>query len=262
MHPRPDKYNHAAQFDVRTGVAGRQIPEAALVCNFAGGDDGDPGLLEHGDVTTLFHEFGHLLHALFGGRHRWLGVGGIRTEHDFVEVPSQLLEEWAWDAQVLASFAHHHATGQPIPAGLVQQMRRAREFGKGLAVRRQMVYAELSLSCYDRDPARVDTDALARAMVAKHQPYPFVEGTHFQCAFGHLDGYSAAYYTYMWSLVIAKDMFGQFDRADLLAPGVARRYRDAVLAPGGSKPAARLVEDFLGRPFRFDAWQRWLEGED
>ena len=85
-----------------------------------------------------------------------------------------------------------------------------------------------------------------------------MDGTHFQCAFGHLDGYSAVYYTYMWSLVIAKDMFSQFDKNDLLAPAVAKRYRDAVLAPGGSAPAAKLVETFLGRPFSFAAYQAWL----
>jgi thimet oligopeptidase len=93
-------------------------------------------------------------------------------------------------------------------------------------------------------------------------PYPYVEGTHFQTAFGHLDGYSAVYYTYMWSLVIAKDLFSQFDRTNLLAPAVAQKYRVNILAPGGSKPAAMLVRDFLGRPFELTAWQRWLNSED
>jgi thimet oligopeptidase len=97
--------------------------------------------------------------------------------------------------------------------------------------------------------------------VGKYLPTPYVEGTHFQTSFGHLDGYSAVYYTYMWSLVIAKDMFSQFDAGNLLAPGVAAKYRNAVLAPGGSKPAASLVSDFLGRPFDFKAWERWLNAE-
>jgi thimet oligopeptidase len=261
MHPRKNKYNHAAQFDIRTGVAGRQIPEAALLCNFPGGEAGDPGLMEAGDVRTFFHEFGHLLHTLFAGNHRWVGVGGIRTEHDFVEAPSQMLEEWTWDPKVLASFAKHHQTGEPIPAELVVQMKRASEFGKGIGVRRQMVYARISLSCYDRDPKQVETDRIVKESTERYTMYPFVEGTHMQCAFGHLDGYSAVYYTYMWSLVIAKDLFAQFDKNNLLAPGVAKKYRDTVLAPGGSRPAARLVSDFLGRDFTFDAWQRWLNEE-
>jgi thimet oligopeptidase len=259
MHPRKDKYNHAAQFDLRTGMAGRHIPETALVCNFPGSDPGDPGLMEHGDVKTLFHEFGHLLHAVFGGRRRWVGVGGIRTEHDFVEVPSQLFEEWVWDPRVLATFARHHQTDEPIPADLVRQMRRASGFGKGLAVRRQMIYARLSLSLYDRDPAGLDTDVLIERITNDYQPFPYVPGTHLQCGFGHLEGYSAGYYTYMWSLVIAKDFFGRFRREDLLEPTVPAEYRRTVLEAGGSAPAADLVEAFLGRPFTFEAYRSWLE---
>jgi thimet oligopeptidase len=258
MHPRPNKYNHAAQFDIRTGIAGRQIPEAALICNLPGGEPGDPGLCEYGDVNTFFHEFGHLLHVMFSGGHRWCGIGGIRTEFDFVEAPSQMLEEWMRDPATLATFAKHYQTGKPIPAALVNQMNRANEFGRGLQVRRQMVFADLSLSIYDRDPASVDVDGILKGLVKAYQPFPYVDGTHFQCSFGHLDGYSAVYYTYMWSLVIAKDMFSKFDKHDLLAPAVAKRYRDAVLAPGGSAPAAKLVANFLGRPFNFDAYQAWL----
>ncbi|HKP87145.1 MAG TPA: M3 family metallopeptidase [Blastocatellia bacterium] len=258
MHPRPGKYNHAAEFGIRTGVAGRQIPEAALICNFPGGMEGDPGLMSHDDVVTFFHEFGHLIHFLVAGRHKWVGIGGISTEQDFVEAPSQMLEEWAWDPATLATFAKHYQTGEAIPADLVKQMKRASEFGKGLTVRRQMVYAKLSLSIYDRDPKDVDTDALIKNLTKQYQPFPFVEGTHFQTAFGHLEGYSAVYYTYMWSLVIAKDLFSKFDKTHILAPGVAKRYRETVLAPGGSRPAAKLVEDFLGRPSSFMAWQAWL----
>jgi thimet oligopeptidase len=258
MHPRPGKYNHAAEFGIRTGVASRQIPEAALICNFPGGIEGDPGLMSHEDVVTFFHEFGHLIHFLVAGRHKWVGIGGISTEQDFVEAPSQMLEEWAWDPATLATFARHFETGEPIPAELVEQMKRASEFGKGLTVRRQMVYAKLSLSIYDQDPKAVDTDALIKKLTKQYQPFPFVEGMHFQTAFGHLEGYSAVYYTYMWSLVIAKDLFSKFDKAHMLAAGVAKRYRDAVLAPGGSRPASKLVEDFLGRPSNFAAWQAWL----
>ena len=261
MHPRKDKYNHAAQFDIRTGVEGRQIPEAALICNFPGGEPGDPGLMEYSDVRTFFHEFGHLLHTLFAGHHPWCGVGGIRTEQDFVEAPSQMLEEWTENPEVLASFAKHYQTNEPIPAALVTQMDRAKDYGQGLGVRRQMVYAKLSLSIYDRDPSQVNVDQIAQSLVKQYQPFPFVPNTHFQCAFGHLDGYSAVYYTYMWSLVIAKDMFSQFDKDHLLAPGVATVYRQKVLAPGGSAPAAQLVSNFLGRPFNNKAWTEWLNND-
>ncbi len=262
MHPRANKYNHAAQFGIREGIKDRQIPEAALVCNLPGGDPADPGLCEYNDVNTFFHEFGHLLHTLFGGNRKWVGTSGIRTEHDLVEAPSQMLEEWMKSHEVLATFAKDPKTGQPVPADLVKRMNRANEFGKGLAVRRQMVYAGMSLGCYDRDPAGLTTDQLFSELVKKYQPFPFVDGTHFQCAFGHLDGYSAVYYTYMWSLVIAKDMFSTFDKNNLMAPGAAKAYREKVLAAGGSKPAAEMVKDLLGRDFNEKAWQAWLDKEE
>jgi thimet oligopeptidase len=263
MHPREDKYKHAAEFVVRTGVLGRQIPEATLVCNLPGGEANDPGLMEHDDVVTFFHEFGHLIHELLAGRQRWIGIAGISTEQDFVEAPSQMLEEWTWDPKTLATFAKHYKTGEPIPAELVKQMKRASEFGKALGVRRQMVYAKLSLSIYDRDPKLVNTDTLVNELVKKYEPFPTVEDTHFQTSFGHLDGYSAVYYTYMWSLVIAKDLFSQFDKNNLLTPGdAALRYRSKILARGGAAPARVLVEDFMGRPVDFKAFELWLNEGD
>ena len=259
MHPRENKYNHAAQFGICNGVAEKQIPEAALICNFPGGVEGDPGLMEHNDVETFFHEFGHLLHHLFAGRQPWMGLSGISCEWDFVEVPSQLLEEWAWDTSTLQTFARHYQTGEPIPGELVAQMKRADEFGKGLFIRQQMFYAKLALSCYDRRPDTVDTTALSKELRERYTPYKYVEGTHFQTSFGHLDGYSAIYYTYMWSLVIAKDFFGLFDKKNMMQSGIAKKYRDLVLARGGSKPADIMVKEFLGRDFKYDAWKMWLE---
>mgnify|MGYP001565004995 FL=1 len=259
MHPRENKYNHAAQFGIKNGILNKQIPEGALVCNFPGGDKNDPGLMEHGDVETFFHEFGHLIHHLFAGKQKWIGISGITTEWDFVEAPSQIFEEWAWDAKTLQTFAKHFETGEPIPTELVSQMKNADEFGKGLQVRQQMYYAKLSLSCYDQNPKNVNTSDLVKTLREKYTPYKFVEGTHMQASFGHLDGYSAIYYTYMWSLVIAKDLFTKFDEKNLSNPEIARKYKDNILVPGGSKPANDLVKDFLGRDFNFDGWKNWLE---
>src|SRR5437667_3283071 len=161
-----------------------------------------------------------------GGKQRWVGIGGNNTEQDFVEAPSQLLEEWSWDSDTLASFARHLETDEPIPESLVKQMRNASEFGKAIHVRRQMVYAKLSLSVYNRPPNEVDVDKFVKQFTTELLPFPYVEGAHMQTAFGHLDGYSAVYYTYMWSLVISKDFFSQFDMSDLLEPKAAARYRD------------------------------------
>jgi thimet oligopeptidase len=257
MHPRADKFNHAAMFTLVNGKAGVRVPECALLCNLPRPGD-EPALLLYSDVSTFFHEFGHLIHHIFAGHQRWAGISGISTEWDFVEAPSQLLEEWTYDPEVLASFAVHHETGEPLPADMVAKLRAAEEYGKGLFVRQQMFYAALSLEAYRRDPADVDFVALERELKALYAPFPYVEDTYMHLSFGHLDGYSAIYYTYMWSLVIAKDLFTEFRRDGLLDGSTAGRYRDAVLAPGGSAPAADLVRAFLGREHAFDAYQAWL----
>ena len=259
MHPREGKYRHFAQFTLASGQAGVRLPEGVLVCNFPRPAPGAPALLEHGEVRTLFHEFGHLLHHLLGGHTRWASHSGVATEWDFVEAPSQMLEEWVWDPGVLARFARHVETGAPIPAELVVRMRAADEYGKGLQVRQQMFYAALSLELHRRPPGGLDTTAVAAELLARYTPFRHVEGTAMQASFGHLDGYSALYYTYMWSLVIAKDLVSAFRERGLMDPATAARYRRAILEPGGSRPAAALVEDFLGRPSGFEAYQAWLE---
>ena len=249
LHPRERKYNHAAQFDLVAGVRDRQLPEGVLVCNFP------RGLMEHRDVVTLFHEFGHLIHHLLGGAQSWVRFSGVATEWDFVEAPSQLLEEWAWDAGVLQLFATD-ADGTPIPAELVAQMKAAEEFGKGFLARTQMFYAALAYRFHLERPA----EPTAR-MLELYREYSLVKplpDTHFYSGFGHLAGYTSGYYTYMWSLVIAKDLFSAFDPDNLLEPGVAAHYRDAVLAAGGSKDAGELVADFLGRPYNTEAFKAWL----
>jgi thimet oligopeptidase len=253
LHPRANKFNHAAQFTLADGVSGRQLPEGVLVCNFP------RGLMEHDDVVTLFHEFGHLIHHVLGGHQHWARFAGVATEWDFVEAPSQLLEEWAWDASVLADFATDD-DGTPIPADLVARMRDAEDFGKGLHARTQMFYAALSYRIHQEPPADgAAIAALSRRLQADYSMVTSLPDTHFHAAFGHLDGYSSGYYTYMWSLVIAKDLFSTFDRDHLYDPEIAGRYRDRVLAQGGRKDAADLVEDFLGRPFGFESFATWLE---
>jgi thimet oligopeptidase len=223
-----------------------------LVCNFP------RGLMEHQHVVTLFHEFGHLVHHVLGGRQQWARFSGVATEWDFVEAPSQMLEEWAWDAEILRTFARDEHD-EPIPAELVARMRAAKDFGKGLFVRTQLFYTAVSYYLHRDRPE--DHDAAVRELQERYDLLTYIEGTHFQSAFGHLAGYTSAYYTYLWSLVIAKDLFSAFDAADLFDPEVAHRYRDRVLAPGGSKDAADLVADFLGRPFAFDAFAAWLDRE-
>jgi thimet oligopeptidase len=257
MHPREGKYKHFAQFTRVNGQAGRRLPEGVLVCNFPRPGDA-PALLDLGEVRTLLHEFGHLLHHVLGGHTRYGAHSGVATEWDFVEAPSQLLEEWVRDAGVLRTFARHVETGEPIPEELVRRLDLAEEFGKGLTVRQQMFYAAVSLELHRRDPEGLDTTALVAALMDRYTPFRHVEGTFFHESFGHLDGYSALYYTYMWSLVIAKDLFSVFQKEGLLAPAASMRYRKAILEPGGSRPAAALLREFLGRDTSFAPFERWL----
>lgn len=259
MHPRDNKYKHAAQFTLQSGVAGQQLPEGVLVCNFSDPSAQGPALMDNDQVTTFFHEFGHLLHHVIGGNQKFAYFSGVATEWDFVEAPSQFFEEWAMDTETLQRFARHIETGEPIPTHLVERMRAADEFGKGLFARRQMVYAALSLNCYRKDPSTFDIHELAVEMQNHYGQFPYETDTHHECSFGHLDGYSAIYYTYMWSLVIAKDLLSKFLTAGMLNTTVSTEYRKTILEPGGSKDAADLIKDFLGRPYAFDAFAGWLK---
>jgi thimet oligopeptidase len=258
MHPREGKYKHAAQFPLKDGVRGVQLPEGVLVCNFPQPSADDPGLLEHDDVVTMFHEFGHLMHHVLGGHQRWITQSGVATEWDFVEAPSQMFEEWAWSYDTLARFARHHETGEVIPRDLVDKMRRADKFGLGTQTVQQIFYAAISLGFHRTDPASLDQLAEVQRLQKRYTPFAYVPGTRFHASFGHLVGYSAMYYTYQWSLVIAKDLLTPFTAAGLMARDVTFAYRDKVLAPGGSRDAADLVRDFLGREYDFTAYERYL----
>jgi thimet oligopeptidase len=261
MHPRPGKDKWFSAAPLIPGMDGRQLPEAALICNFPGGKPGDPGLMQYSDVVTFFHEFGHLMHAILGGQQQWAGVSGIATEGDFVEVPSQMLEEFFHDAELLATFARHYETGEPIPAMLVERMNRASAFGRADGVRTQLFYTSYALDVHNRPPAGLDPDALMEEDYKRFMPYEWIDGNRMYASFTHLTGYSSNYYTYMFDKVIALDFFSQFDPANLLGGPTAMRYRKAILEPGGSKPGKTLILDFLGREQTMDAFSRWIGQE-
>jgi len=261
MHPRDGKYKHAAQFPLKDGVRGVQLPEGVLVCNFPDPKAGGVALMEHDDVVTMFHEFGHLMHHVLGGHQKWITQSGVATEWDFVEAPSQMFEEWAWSYETLSRFARHHATGDVIPKDLVDKMRRADKFGLGTATVQQLFYAAISLAFHRADPGTLDQLAEVKRLQAKYTPFAYVDGTRFHASFGHLVGYSAMYYTYQWSLVIAKDLLTPFAREGLMAKDVTFAYRDRVLVPGGSRDAADLVRSFLGREYDFSAYEKYLVDE-
>jgi len=261
MHPREGKDKWFSSAPVVPGIRGRQLPEGALICNFSGGVAGDPGLMQYSEVVVFFHEFGHLMHHILGGQGEWAGAGGFNVEGDFVEAPSQMLEEMFRDRTVLSSFAKHYKTGETIPADLVDRMNAAGAYGRGRWMQGQLFASTYSLQVHNRPPAEVDLDALLKEDMERFSHYTFVDGDRMYASFTHLTGYSSNYYTYVLDKVIAIDFFSQFDKSNLLDGPTAMRYRRAVLEPGATKPATELVKDFLGRPQNLEAVKSWMAEE-
>jgi thimet oligopeptidase len=261
MHPREGKDKWFSAAPIVTGTRGGALPEAALICNFPKGDKNDPGLLQYSDVVTFFHEFGHLMHAILGGQTEWVGLSGFATEGDFIEVPSQMLEEFFRDERLLQAFAKHYQTGETLPSETIKKMKLAGAFGRADWVRAQLYYTTLSLDLHDQDPAGLDLDTTTERLYKTLQPWTWLNGNRMYASFGHLTGYSSNYYTYAFDKVIALDFFAQFDPADLTGCDAGNRYRKAVLEQGGSKPGRQMVRDFLGRDEEFRAFSDWLNEE-
>ena len=261
MHPREGKDKWFSAAPIVVGSRGRALPEAALICNFPAGDENDPGLLQYNDVVTFFHEFGHLMHAILGGQTEWAGLSGFATEGDFIEVPSQMLEEFFRDEKLLQAFAKHYQTGEILPSEIIRKMKLAGAFGRADWVRAQLYYTTLSLDLHDQDPGGLDLDALTERLYKTLQPWTWFDGNRMYASFGHLTGYSSNYYTYAFDKVIALDFFAQFDPADLTGCDAGVRYRKTVLEQGGSKPGRQMVRDFLGRDEEFSAFSDWLNEE-
>jgi len=261
MHPREGKDKWFSTQPLALGVRGRQLPEGTLVCNFPGGTAGDPGLMQYGDVVIFLHEFGHLMHHVIGGQNPYAGEAAFSVEGDFVEAPSQMLEEFFHDYGVLASFAHHYQSGAVLPQELYARMSRADTYGRASGQQRQLMYTAVSLDFHTLPPATLDFDSVYRRDFERFSSDGFVPGDHMWARFTHLNGYSSNYYTYVLDKVIALDFFAQFDPQDLLGGAAGARYRQTVLAPGATQPAAQLVRDFLGREPNLDAYRRWMLAE-
>jgi len=245
-HPREGKYTHAEQFGLKLGKKGISKPSAALVMNFP------KGLMEHGQVETFLHEFGHLIHFIFSGQND-IGHSAFQEESDFGEAPSIMLEEWVWNYDTLSNFATN-SKGELIPKNLVKKMNSARYFGQALEVARQLAYTAFAFDLYNQNPKGLDLDAFEKKVFERYSPYGYIEGTHDYASFGHLYGYGAKYYTYQWSDSIAEELLSRFKKEGLRNTNTARDYREMILAKTGTKPAAELVNDFLERNFTVNAF--------
>ncbi len=250
LYPREGKFSHAAAF---TMVPGRRLPDgsyqtpvSAIVANFTKPSPTRPSLLQHQEVETLFHEFGHILHQVLT-RAELVRFSGSSTERDFVEAPSQIMEHWTWRPEVLARFARHHETNEPFPAELIEAMVAARNLNIAVTNLRQVQFGVLDMGLHGEGAAQADIDQLLRDATAVAL-LPVHEGTFFPASWGHmLSGYDAGYYGYLWSEVYGDDMFSRFDEEGVTDPKVGAEYRRAILEAGGTRDGLELLRAFLGR---------------
>jgi len=254
MFPREGKFNHFAQFDVISGKLlpdGKyQRPTVALLCNFPPATADKPSLLTHSDVETLFHEFGHALHSIVT-RAKYGRFAGAHVPGDFVEAPSQMLQNWVWDKKVLDTFAaDYRDPSKKIPAEIIKKMNDAKLANAGVFYRRQFAFASLDLALHDQHPEDGPYDCVAISNPILEKVFlPIDSSTTFVSYFGHLNGYDAGYYGYAWADAIAADMATVFETAKdgYFDKQAGLRLRRDIYEPGDSRDVNVSIEKFLGR---------------
>lgn len=250
LHPRANKYSHACHIGVSSALIaddGSRVPSLGVVlANFPKPTADKPALLQRSDVKTFFHEFGHAIHVILGAT-SLASFAGTNVKTDFVEMPSQMLEEWLHDPAILRQVSGHYKTGKPLPDSIIDTIIALKNFGAGSFVQGQSNYSLLALAYY-APGAQKDTDVIRKHLherILKHSEFD-PEG-HFQASFGHLTGYGARYYGYLWSKVFALDLFNHIKKIGLLNPEIGTVYATKVIGKGGSQPPQELLRDFLGR---------------
>jgi thimet oligopeptidase len=258
LYPREGKYGHAAAFNIITGYQdgceseNYIVPVACMVANFPKPHESNPSLMGHSEVETLFHEFGHIMHEVLT-KARFRSQAGFATAWDFVEAPSQMLENWAWNKEVLKIISKHYLTGESLPDTVLNNMLRAKNHMIAHFTMRQMVLALYDMQLHTRGIEGKLNEEYA-SLVARYIGIELPEQQLFLAGFGHLREYDAGYYGYMWSLVYAADMFTRFEKEGVLNAETGREYRKWILEKGSSQEEMSLVEGFLGRPVSNEAF--------
>ena len=247
LYPREGKYKHAACFDLVSGEekedGSYQIPFVAIVANMNKPSADTPSLLKHGEVETLFHEFGHVLHNALT-KSKYGAFSGTSVSWDFVETPSQMLERWAWDPAVLKKISKHYKTGEALPDDLIARMIEAKNFGAGGGYLRQNFFAQYDMTLHTLDKTP-DTTQLYFDLTKKIRALPLTKNTIPQASFGHImGGYDAGYYGYLWSEVIAEDCFSEFEKHGIFNTEIGLKFRREILEKGGTLEEEEMVQNF------------------
>jgi thimet oligopeptidase len=249
--PRPLKYGHAAAFSLISGRSkddgAYSKPVSAIVANMNPPSKDIPSLLNHREVVTLFHEFGHIMHQTLT-KAPYASLSGSSVARDFVEAPSQMLENWVWSPEVLTLLSGHYLDSKKkLPPEMLKKLIDARDFNQGYFYSRQLYFALMDMT-YHTSEEKLDTVAIADRLFEEMFGVKPIQEGHFPATFGHLmGGYDAGYYGYLWSEVYAADMFGHFESQGILNSKTGAKYRKYILEQGNMQPAAELLEEFLGR---------------
>ncbi|MCF7900369.1 Zn-dependent oligopeptidase [Candidatus Babeliales bacterium] len=250
MFPRDNKFNHAAKFSAlpaRKSADGLYTPAVCtVVCNFTEPTANKPSLLKYDEVNVFFHEFGHALHYLLGGTDL-ASQAGTNVKSDFLELPSQMLENWMEDKAILKMLSKHYKTNEPLSDELIDKKLSLLKLSTGIFESRQIWLGMVALEIFESGENK-DSDAIVKKYAQETFDYMVFDNEgHFQYSFGHLTGYGAKYYGYLWSRVIACDIFAEIEKEGLLNPEAGARYSAALLEPGGSKNPNDMVHEYLGR---------------
>ncbi|CAO3657059.1 unnamed protein product [Mucor hiemalis] len=260
LFPRDNKYPHAACFPLQPSyidVNGERVaPIAAMVANFTKPTTEKPSLLKHDEVVTLFHELGHVMHHLCS-RTKYARFHGTSVEGDFVEAPSQMLENWCYDPKSLKFITSHFETGEPISDEIIDRIVKAKNVDAAIQNLRQLFFGIYDMTIHTSEDEHLDTSKVYNDLRKKISLIAAPENTFGQAAFGHLmGGYDAGYYGYMWSKVFSSDMFFSKFEKDTLSPEVGYSYRKNILEKGSSRDGMDLLKAFLGREPSSEAFMR------
>ncbi len=249
LFARPEKRGGAWCNDLRCQRKGK-VPVVVNVGNFTGGTKAQPPLLTHGDVQTMFHEFGHGLHVMLS-KNTYANTSGFHTEWDFVELPSQLLENWTWKKEGLHLFAKHFRTKKELPEKMIHALSESRKFLKGIFMLRQNEFGFLDFLLHSSAPPK-SVEALDKKILAISNKYSIIKKPPYYrmyASFSHIfsGGYAAGYYSYLWAEVLEADVFSRFQQEGILNPKIGKEYAKCILYEGAKKDGAELFRDFMGR---------------